>query len=136
MNEKDVTQRFLYRMSGEISRLAKLEAPVDTSNLRQDIKIDESQKANYTYSIVNTKAASYAKYIYYGTEPHIIKPRKARALANKNVMFGKKVRHPGTKPNKYFDRARDKYLKSSQWARTKDGFGKDIVDLIKLEFKN
>lgn len=43
-----------------------------------------------------------------GTRPHIIRPRRARALrftVNGRVVFARVVNHPGTKPRPFLDRA-------------------------------
>ncbi|WP_234467785.1 hypothetical protein [Streptomyces sp. MBT62] len=43
-----------------------------------------------------------------GTRPHIIRPRRARALrfeVGGEVVFAGKVRHPGTRPNDFLARA-------------------------------
>lgn len=46
----------------------------------------------------------YAGYVEYGTRPHIIRPRRRRALRFRvggAVVFARRVNHPGTKPYKY-----------------------------------
>lgn len=50
--------------------------------------------------------AGYAIYVHEGTGPHIIKVRVKKVLANKKTgqIFGKAVRHPGTKPNPFIPR--------------------------------
>ncbi len=54
--------------------------------------------------------AKHAAYVEYGTRPHTIEARRARALrfvqAGK-VRFARSVRHPGTKPTHFMQRARD-----------------------------
>ncbi len=43
-----------------------------------------------------------------GTRPHIIRPRRAKALrfeVGGEVVFARKVRHPGTRPNNFLARA-------------------------------
>lgn len=55
--------------------------------------------------------APYAKYPLYGTQPHVIAVRNARALrwlANRGhgpVMFATRVNHPGNKPDPWPERA-------------------------------
>src|ERR1700687_3129441 len=49
--------------------------------------------------------ASYAPYVEFGTAPHIIRAVNRRVLADADGnVFGKAVRHPGTKPNPFLER--------------------------------
>jgi hypothetical protein len=66
---------------------------------------------NWGFDIGNLTArwypkASYAPYVEFGTAPHIIRPVKARALANKETgqFFGTLVHHPGTRANPFLER--------------------------------
>jgi hypothetical protein len=66
---------------------------------------------NWAFEIGNLFArwyprAAYAPYVEFGTPPHIIRPVKARVLANANTgeIFGTLVHHPGTKPNDFMGR--------------------------------
>lgn len=50
----------------------------------------------------------YAPFIEFGTRPHVIQARRARALrfvAGGQVLFRKSVNHPGTRPYKFLWRA-------------------------------
>ena len=54
--------------------------------------------------------ASYAVYVERGTAPHEIRPVNASVLAfevGSNMIFTPLVRHPGTKPNPFMQRATD-----------------------------
>jgi len=45
--------------------------------------------------------AEYAKFVEYGTKPHIIKPLRRKALkipTEQGYVFARKVKHPGSKP--------------------------------------
>jgi hypothetical protein len=50
--------------------------------------------------------ASYAPYVEFGTKPHVITAKNARVLANRQTgqIFGKRVNHPGTRPNPFMER--------------------------------
>jgi|ERR1700733_4261241 len=50
--------------------------------------------------------ASYAPYVEFGTQPHIIRPVNKRVLANAQTgqIFGTLVHHPGTKANDFMGR--------------------------------
>ena len=56
--------------------------------------------------------APYAKFVVEGTRPHEIHPASANVLVFKaksgDLVFTKLVRHPGTKPNPFLQRAVDK----------------------------
>ena len=56
--------------------------------------------------------APYAKFVIQGTRPHKIHPAGANVLAFKakggDLVFTRLVRHPGTKPNPFMQRAVDK----------------------------
>jgi len=56
-----------------------------------------------SYEIV--VAVPYAAYVSGGTKPHIIRVRNARVLTDGVRFFGTSVRHPGTRPNNYLERA-------------------------------
>ncbi|MFF2612378.1 hypothetical protein [Kitasatospora sp. NPDC058046] len=48
------------------------------------------------------------RYVIEGTRPHIIRPRRAKALrfeVGGRTVFAKVVHHPGTKPNPFLQRA-------------------------------
>jgi len=54
--------------------------------------------------------APYSAAVHEGTRPHIIMPVNKRVLysRNTNQFFGKRVQHPGTRPNPFFARALEK----------------------------
>lgn len=50
----------------------------------------------------------YAEMVHDGTRPHIIRPRRKRALRFRvggRVVYAKFVRHPGTRARPFLDRA-------------------------------
>ena len=94
---------------------AKDYAPVDSSNLRWHIQI---QFLTPTHAKIVSNA-NYSSAVEFGTKPHIIRPRKKKALAwgkLKSGKAGKKghrqfvaklVHHPGTKAIPFMRPARD-----------------------------
>ncbi len=54
--------------------------------------------------------ARYAVFVHEGTRPHQITARRKKVLANvkDGLIFGRSVRHPGTKPNPFMLRLKDK----------------------------
>lgn len=83
------------------------EAPVNKQggggNLRQNIK---SVRKNRLSGEIDSRA-KYSGFVHEGTGPHIIRARNKEVLANrrKGQIFGKVVRHPGTKANPFMTRA-------------------------------
>lgn len=53
--------------------------------------------------------AEHATYVSEGTRPHVIEPRRARALRWEEagqVRFARRVQHPGTKPDLFLEVAK------------------------------
>ena len=82
-------------------------APYDTGNLKSSITV--SLDGPLTARIGPT--ANYGKYVELGTAPHIIVPRKAKALFF-NGIFSARVSHPGTRPQPYMAPAVDRQVPS------------------------
>ena len=86
----------------------KKECPKDTGDLMRSITSSLKGKEG----IVKTDL-EYAKHVIYGTSAHTITVKNKKALSDinsgsthkKGVVFGKRVRHPGTKPNNFPARA-------------------------------
>jgi hypothetical protein len=56
----------------------------------------------------DSRIAPYARFVHDGTKPHAIFPRNKKALrwaAGGAFHFAGKVNHPGTKPDKWMERA-------------------------------
>ena len=107
MNFNSALKRFLFRIGSGARYRAKQVAPYKTGNLKKDIQVFDERIDSFSISVGNTKLAPYAKFVYFGTRPHVIKPKKMKALANKKSgqIFGKSVNHPGTKANPYIEKA-------------------------------
>ncbi|WP_096024356.1 HK97 gp10 family phage protein [Campylobacter lanienae] len=130
-----IYKRFIFRVASEVVNNAKEIAPYKTGNLKKDIKV-----ISYSHKkavIGNTKLAPYAKFVHFGTKPHMIKVKKARALANKKsgIIFGKKVNHPGTKENPYLKNALDSYIKGSGFTRAKSALANEVKNRIVNDIK-
>lgn len=111
-----------------VDRNAKVEAPVNKQsgggNLRQSIMSKKTGIAKGQVSV----GVNYAVFVHEGTRPHEINALVKRVLANKRTgqIFGKKVKHPGTKANPFLQRAVDNSEKDIN-----DYFNKILGDIIK-----
>jgi len=88
----------------KVQSLSQRNAPVNTGALRQSI----ASRFEPLKGIVEV-FAKYAIYVHEGTRPHDIYPVNKKALANvrKGLMFGKHVKHRGSKPNPFMKRSSD-----------------------------
>lgn len=93
------------RTLAKVIELTIKEAPVNKQagggNLRQSIMSNMSGVARGKLEV----GSQYGVFVHEGTRPHTITTK--RGLANKRTgqFFGKKVNHPGTKPNPFLQRA-------------------------------
>lgn len=80
--------------------------PVDTGNLRDSIGIQVV--GDRVIVGPDMSQAPYAGYVEFGTKPHEIRPKEAKALrfqmGNKTV-YARVVHHPGTQPAYFVARA-------------------------------
>lgn len=107
--EKDV-DIILGRVALRVQKWIVENAQVKTGRFKNSIVVDRDKDGNW---IVGTNL-DYAEYIEIGTEPHIIKPKKKKALAfnwgnapiSPNGKDGKfvykEVHHPGTQGQNLF----------------------------------
>lgn len=90
---KNATTQTLQEAGFKVEDEAKKAAPVDSGYYRNNIGFDGKNKV-----IAN---ADYSADLEYGTKPHVIEPKTAKALhfqSDGEDVFTKKVNHPGTKP--------------------------------------
>ena len=129
MNFNSALKRFLFRIGSGVRYRAKQVAPYKTGNLKKDIQVFDERIDSFSINVGNTKLAPYAKFVYFGTRPHVIKPKKMKALANKKSgqIFGKSVNHPGTKANPYFEKAKEQLASD---------VSEEVVKDIKIMFKD
>ncbi len=115
------------RQGAEILRTeAAINAPVVTTKLRGDITVFPQTKLT-EISVGNTSTIDYAVYVYYGTKPHEIRPKKKKGLETPYGVFTK-VQHPGTKAQPYLEDALDAIARSGRLERLLDGFGDRMSD--------
>ncbi|KAA3687887.1 HK97 gp10 family phage protein [Campylobacter fetus] len=130
-----IFKNFMFRVGAEVVNESKAIAPFKTGNLKKDIQVFKADQTSVT--IGNSKLAPYAKFVHFGTKPHIIRVKKARVLANKKsgIIFGKKVNHPGTKANPYLKNALDSYIKGSGFTRAKSALANEVKNRIVNDIK-
>lgn len=138
MNFNSAFKRFLFRIGSGVRYRAHKIAPVgpgndegyNGGNLKKDIKVFDDRSNDLSIGVGNSALVPYAKFVYFGTKPHVIKPKKMKALANKKSgqIFGKSVNHPGTKANPYIEKAFSEYVSSASFVKAKEQLAKDIGD--------
>lgn len=92
---------------------AKKEAPVKTGTLRNSIRYSIRQGGTKYMTLEVTAGNSsrkpvVVKTVLFGSKPHVIKPKRAKALAfmwKGRKVYAKRVNHPGTNPNNFLERA-------------------------------
>jgi hypothetical protein len=118
-------ENLMRRLALSAIREQKIEVPRRTGNLGRSIRIGRvTPKEAETIA-----SANYAVYVHEGTRAHDIRPKNKKALrfpanggsatlagrvrSGGQVRFAKRVRHPGTKANKWMERGARKALKDA-----------------------
>jgi len=97
-------QKSLVVLHGRAVKEAPANKGISTGNtLRQRIR---SRMVTRLRGVVES-FAPYSIFVHEGTAPHLIVPVNKKVLANKRTgeIFGKRVNHPGTRPNPFLSRA-------------------------------
>lgn len=97
---RGILTRQVARLERRIVTNAAQRAPVDTGNLRRMIAADPIVQTGFNVTGSVTSRANYSVFVHNGTDPHIIRPRNARALrftSGGQVVFARYVNHPGTR---------------------------------------
>ncbi len=128
MTRKEFNVRFKrFKMGIAIDLVTALQqrCPVDKGILKNSIK------HRITGAGIEIYMKKYAVYVEFGTPPHIIRPKNAKALhwtqsgvgprggKVKTDVFAKVVHHPGTRPNPFirttFRQDLSKIIKQNAW---------------------
>ena len=123
--DKELRQMLVERLAEVAYAEAFYGAPWKTGKLARSIvkEINEDGEAWIR------ALASYAVHVEKGTAPHEIRPMNASVLAFKaaggDMVFTRLVRHPGTKPNPFMQRAVDKARE-----KVEETFAELFVELI------
>lgn len=109
-NEVEKRGRQLLRDLLDVAqRWVQSEAPRKTGRLKSSVKKQSSGSGGYVF--VSKNIAPYAFWVIDGTRPHTIIPKNGKALSWPGAKHPvKKVRHPGTKPNPFVDKAAQKMM--------------------------
>lgn len=80
------------------------DAPYDTGQLRRSVRMRDFPTSD-GWRIEGETDTPYDVFVSQGTRPHVIRPRRARALrftVGGETVFAMKVNHPGTMPNDFW----------------------------------
>ena len=106
--DEETRQKLVKRLAEITYYEAFYGAPWKTGKLARSIVIDFDEEGEAKIQAL----APYAKFVVEGTRPHKIYPVSSSVLVFKaksgDLVFTKLVRHPGTKPNPFLQRAVDK----------------------------
>jgi hypothetical protein len=97
------------------------EAPKNTGKFAEGIRFTTRQQGE-TITLNGTMPQPLGTFITEGTKPHPIFPKRAGGFLRFNwpkaggIVFFRSVNHPGTKPNKFSDRAFRKWEPSTRVA--------------------
>ncbi|MFB8347909.1 hypothetical protein [Streptomyces niveus] len=99
-----VVARRLADRTQKVARIAEREAP---GSMGQYVtwKVQDSPRGLQGVIVCDHPAV---RFVLDGTRPHIIRPRRAKALrfaVGGRVVFAAYVRHPGTRANNFMERA-------------------------------
>lgn len=101
-NKREAMQRCVLIVEAQ----AKREAPVKRGTLRRSIT--SRVERGGSRGVIGTNL-SYARPVHEGSKPHVIRPRRARALFWKGALHPvRSVNHPGNRANPFFVRAADR----------------------------
>ncbi|MFE3118765.1 hypothetical protein [Streptomyces niveus] len=99
-----VVARRLADRTQKVARIAEREAPGSMGRY-VNWKVQDSPRGLQGVIVCDHPAV---RYVLDGTRPHVIRPRRAKALrfeVGSSVVFAAYARHPGTRPNDFLGRA-------------------------------
>jgi len=117
-------QNALYKIGVEVANEAKKVAPVQTSNLKNDIQVFSAKLPIGIVEVGNTQTAPYAKFVHFGTKPYVIVPKRKKALKTPYGVY-KRVKHPGIKANPYLYNGLEDALRGDSIEKTIEQNGLD-----------
>lgn len=94
-------------MAQRVLDRARALAPVDTGRLRASLRIRRTLTWRGPGATIGTDV-NYAAFVHDGTAPHVIRPKRKKALKFKmgsRTVIVAKVNHPGTRANPFLTKA-------------------------------
>lgn len=104
----DASRRELREASRQVVNRAKVLVPVRTGRLRSSIRAGQPRFFSLRGQISVGSDLEYAAFVNDGTRPHVIRPRRAKALrfvVGGSTVYAMKVNHPGARARPFLDRA-------------------------------
>jgi hypothetical protein len=143
-----LARKVLFKSIHKMEEIAKSYVAVDTGRLKNSIHVIPRAEGRRTYTLKD--GVAYGVDVEYGTSPHIITPKNKKALrfewtnvggrmagksgrrsagskkSGANIVFFKRVKHPGTKPQPFMRPAFDQvktYWIAQFWREELDKIG-------------
>jgi len=143
------TEELIADLAATVASEARREAPQVTGELRASIDVisitaseaivGHKLNPNIVVNWGNTKTI-YPLFVHEGTSAHVIEPKNKLALGfgellsqnpNRWSVLRKKVNHPGTKANPYFEKA----LKSPKIEAVLSKYGDELTSQLALDLQ-
>jgi len=107
----------------DVSAAAKTLVPVRTGALKASIHPDAVRRSGpWSVSTGVSADAPYAAPVHEGAQPHVIRPRNARALRFEveggRVVFARRVNHPGQRAQPFLRDAAQRVVSTSPFVET------------------
>ncbi len=122
--EKRIVGQALRQGANVFRDEARKNVPVATGRLKKAIQVSSARAGRKLLSMMNVKVsykkAWYARFVEFGTGPHIIKPKNKEALSIGGQVV-KEVQHPGAVAKPFMRPAFD-----TKWQKAIDKF-KEVV---------
>lgn len=135
------TKSLIADLAATVASEARREAPIKTGELRSSIDVisitaseaivGHKLNPNIVVNWGNTKTI-YPLFVHEGTSAHVIEPKSKKALHwNGAPHPAKKVNHPGTKANPYFEKA----LQSPKIEAVLSKYGDELTSQLALDLQ-
>lgn len=108
-----VEERLVEEVAESALGAARQLVPVRSGRLSRSLRIEPRGRLE-RHVVMGGARAPHAPYVEHGTRPHLIRPRRARALrfeVDGEIIYARLVHHPGTSPMEVMARAAEEALK-------------------------
>lgn len=135
------TKSLIADLAATVASEARREAPIQTGELRASIDVisitaseaivGHKLNPNIVVNWGNIKTI-YPLFVHEGTAAHVIEPKNKKALSWSGAPHpAKKVNHPGTKANPYFEKA----LKSPKIEAVLSRYGDELTSELAIDLQ-